>query len=133
MVFSSLGALRHTLGVVGASGKREIEDDFSSRSFELTADAMCCCTMVLRVVEVSFSPFSNAFTEFSLSSSKCKNESEESDESLSMGIAVMVTLRLCTLRMGCEMSSHVAVSAVSHLWLKHSLTLGRLLKRYETS
>lgn len=53
--------------------------------------------------------------------------------SLSKGMAVMVTLRFCTLKIGGEFTSGVVMeSFVSHLWFKHSETLGRFLKGEKT-
>ena len=122
---SSYSIFRLTLGVVGASGKSEIDADFSSRSFDVV---MWCWTTI--VVIVSLSPFSNCFTaEFSLSSSKSLKKESWSlvvDSPLlvpSKGI-VMVTLKFCTLRI-----DGVSSSLVSHLWFKHSIVLRRLLKK----
>lgn len=124
---SSYGALRHTFGVVGASGKSEMDDDFS-RTIFVPADVVLIllllwCWIVITEVDVfdviivvvgSFSPFSGAFNVFSLllSSSSANDDVTHDDLQLITsivswsvadvgGCVMMVTFDDCTVRICC--------------------------------
>lgn len=119
---SSYSIFRQTLGVVGASGNKEIDKDFSNTSLAPTG-----VMLWLKLSDGDLSRWSEGLIEFSLSSSSSV-VLDTSSLSCSSGLwhsvdSSRITFVVCTAR-----TSLVCSSSASHLWLIHSDTSRRSLK-----
>lgn len=122
---SSYSVLRQTFGVVGASGKSDIDSDFSNISLEPTGGLFW-----LIFVNGCLSTLSELLIEFSLSSSDTSSSS--SSFSVSTHSAV---ISFEGFAMGVCMTTRISsiLSSASHLWFIHSVTSRRSLKSNKIS
>lgn len=126
---SSYNILRQTFGVVGASGNKEIDMDFSKTNFAAT-DGLWWMFMVDGALSFA-SEFSLSSSSFSATISSALHSSTISTtvQLLSVGIVKIVTLLVCTTRTSDEWGlCGWRLSTLSHLWFMHSDTSRRSLK-----